>query len=352
MKILNTQAILEMIKREGLSNFMRKGMEYLKEDFRRWGDFGKVERVGSYFKEGVIELMPVWDREYYAYKYVNGHAGNHRFGKQTVMALGQLSEVETGYPILLTDMTILTAIRTACVSGIATSLLGREDIRGLSFIGTGSQSEFQGVAHLLVCVGCEVMRYYDSSEGKMDKFERNMKEYFEKGGLEGRLKEVELVRCDSIEGCIEGSDCITTGTAGVFKQEKILKDEWVKLGVHINGIGGDAKGKTELDKRILKRCKIVVEFFDQTRNEGEIQQLEDGEWEGREYYELHEVVKGKEVREREEDITLFDSVGFAMEDFSILRLVKDLDEGYGLGRDIGLFPGKVESGNLFSLLEL
>ena len=346
MKVLNTVAILEMIQREGLSNFMRKGMEYLKEDFRRWEDFGKVERVGSYFKEGVIELMPVWDGEYYAYKYVNGHAGNHRFGKQTVIALGQLSEVETGYPILLTDMTVLTAIRTACVSGIATSLLGREDIRGLSFIGTGSQSEFQGVAHLLVCGGCEVMRYYDSSEGKMGKFERNMKEYLWREGLEG----VELMGCKGVQECIEGSDCITTGTAGVFKQEEVLKDEWVELGMHINGIGGDARGKTELDKRILKRSKIVVEFFDQTRNEGEIQQLEDGEWEGREYYELHEVVKGKEVREREEDITLFDSVGFAMEDFSILRLVKDLDEGYGLGRDIGLFPGEVESGDLFSLL--
>lgn len=91
---------------------------YIEDDFRRWPEFDKTPRVASHSRDGVIELMPTADAENYGFKYVNGHPKNTRDGYQTVTAFGVLSSVATGYPILMTEMTILTALRTAATSGL------------------------------------------------------------------------------------------------------------------------------------------------------------------------------------------------------------------------------------------
>lgn len=101
----------------------------------------------------------------------------------------------------------------------------------------------------------------------------------------------------------------------------ILTDDMIGSGVHINAIGGDCPGKTELAKEILLRSEIFVEYSPQTRIEGEIQQLKD------DYpvNELWQVIRGElEGRKDSQQITLFDSVGFAIEDFSALRYIRDL----------------------------
>ena len=105
--------VVQIVRQLGLSRSIAEVAALLEADLRRWPDFQKVERVALHSAEGVIELMPASDDQLYAFKYVNGHPGNTRLGLPTVMAFGVLAEVATGRPLLLAELTLLTAIRTA-----------------------------------------------------------------------------------------------------------------------------------------------------------------------------------------------------------------------------------------------
>jgi ornithine cyclodeaminase len=117
--------------------------------------------------------------------------------------------------------------------------------------------------------------------------------------------------------------------------------------VHINAVGGDCPGKTELHRDILTRSEIFVEYPPQTRIEGEIQQL-DADYP---VNELWEVIAGRKPgRSSERVITLFDSVGFAIEDFSALRYVRDQLPGTGLYEELDLLADPDEPRDLFGML--
>ena len=113
--------IMRIVHKVGVERFLVDLSGHIEEDFKRWPLFDKTPRVASHSDEGVIELMPTSDGETYGFKYVNGHPKNTRDGRQTVTAFGVLAEVKSGYPILLTEMTILTALRTAAMSAVARS---------------------------------------------------------------------------------------------------------------------------------------------------------------------------------------------------------------------------------------
>ncbi len=110
--------MMQLIHHVGLSDMLRGLAGYIADDFARWESFDKTPRVASHSAEGVIELMPTSDGETYGFKYVNGHPKNMSEGLQTVTAFGLLADVGTGYPVLLTEMTMLTALRTAATSAL------------------------------------------------------------------------------------------------------------------------------------------------------------------------------------------------------------------------------------------
>ena len=211
---------------------------------------------------GVIELMPTSDGEVYGFKYVNGHPKNTREGLQTVTAFGLLADVDTGYPVLLSEMTMLTALRTAATSAMVARHLAPKGARTMAMIGNGAQSEFQALAMQAVC-GIDRLRLYDIDTAATDKVVRNLAG----SGLE-------LEPCATPEEAIEGAQIITTCTADK-QYATILTDNMVGAGVHINAIGGDCPGKTELHRDILGRSQVFVEYPPQTRIEGEIQQMPD-----------------------------------------------------------------------------
>ena len=291
----------------GIEDMLSGLAAYLEEDFKRWELFDKTPRVASHSSVGVIELMPTSDGEVYGFKYVNGHPKNTREGLQTVTAFGVLSDVDTGYPVLLSEMTILTALRTAATSALAAKYLAPKGANCMAIIGNGAQAEFQALAFKAI-LGVTSLRLYDVDPTATGKCAAN---------LAG--KGFDIVRCSSAQDAVEGADIITTVTAD--KQcATILTDNMVGAGVHINAIGGDCPGKTELHKDILLRSDIFVEYPPQTRIEGEIQQLA----EDHPVIELWRVIRGEaEGRRHPHQITLFDSVGFAVEDFSALRFIRD-----------------------------
>jgi ornithine cyclodeaminase len=326
--------MMKLVLTIGVERFLLELADCIEADFRRWESFDKTPRVASHSREGVIELMPTSDGEVYGFKYVNGHPKNTREGRQTVTAFGVLADVATGYPVLLTEMTILTALRTAATSAVAAKHLAPKGARAMAIIGNGAQAEFQALAFKAL-LGIDTLRLYDIDRSASTKCVRNL------AGLG-----FGITVCNSIEEAMEGVQIVTTVTADK-QNATILTDNMVGSGLHINAVGGDCPGKTELHADILKRSDIFVEYPPQTRIEGEIQQLPPD-------YPVHElwrVMAGLEPgRTDDRQITLFDSVGFAIEDFSALRYVKRQIEQTGLYDELDLLADPDEPRDLFGML--
>lgn len=333
-QFVDVQNMARWIQREGVEKIIGTMVGYLERDYARWERFDKIARVASHTPFGVIELMPTSDGEEYSFKYVNGHPSNPARGFQTVTAFGVLADVDNGYPTFMAEMTLLTALRTAATSAMVGKVLARPGSRRMALIGTGSQSEFQSLAFRAV-LGIEDLTVYDTDPAAVDKVIRNL----EPLGFR-------ITPCDSVDQAVEGVDIITTCTADKA-QNTIIADRHVKPGMHLNAIGGDCPGKTELEAAILDRSTVFVEFTPQTRIEGEIQQMAPDF----PVTEFWQVLTGKaEGRTSDDQITLFDSVGFAVSDFSGLRCVRDMTAGTELQSFIDLVAEPDDPKDLYSLV--
>jgi ornithine cyclodeaminase len=332
---ISVENMMRLIHHIGLEPMLVGLANTIEADFKRWPIFDKTPRIASHSTEGVIELMPTSDGDTYGFKYVNGHPSNTRKGLQTVTAFGLLADVKTGYPLLLTEMTVLTALRTAAMSAVAAKYLAPKSAKTMAVIGNGAQSEFQTLAMKSIC-GITTVRLYDIDPSATEKAAHNLAH----SGLT-------VIPCVRPEQAIEGADIITTCTAD--KQcAKILTDNMVGSGVHINAIGGDCPGKTELHRDVLLRSDIFVEYPAQTRIEGEIQQLEPDH----PVTELWQVFTGQSVgRRTAKQITLFDSVGFAIEDFSALRYVREQAQNTTFVQPLDLLADPDDPRDIFGMLQ-
>ncbi|WP_457645449.1 ornithine cyclodeaminase [Profundibacter sp.] len=327
--------MMKLVHHIGVEQVLADLARYIQDDFARWELFDKTPRVASHSTEGVIELMPTSDGEVYGFKYVNGHPANMKKGLQTVTAFGLLADVASGYPVMLSEMTILTALRTAATSAMVAKHLAPRGAKTLAMIGNGAQSEFQALAMKTVC-GIENLRLYDIDPAATSKCKANLAG----SGLN-------ITACPSPEAAIEGAQIITTCTADK-QYATILTDNMVGAGVHINAIGGDCPGKTELHRDILLRSDIFVEFPEQTRIEGEIQQLEADH----PVTEIWQVINGTaKGRTSDAQITLFDGVGFAIEDFSALRYVHDRLQDGNFYQDLDMVADPDDPRDLFGMLQ-
>lgn len=309
--------------------------EYIEADFKRWELFDKTPRVASHSEQGVIELMPTSDGEVYGFKYVNGHPSNTAEGLQTVTAFGLLANVANGYPVLLSEMTMLTALRTAATSAVVARLLAPKGAHVMAMIGNGAQSEFQTLA-MKAIVGIDEVRLYDIDKDATAKCAANLQDLG-----------IKVVPCDTAEEAMLGAQIVTTCTADK-QYATILTDNMVGSGIHINAIGGDCPGKTELAPAILHRAGIFVEYPEQTRIEGEIQQLEPDH----PVTEIWQVLTGQaQGRTDDKQITLFDSVGFAIEDFSALRYIRDRIKSTDFYIDLDMLADPDDPRDLFGMVQ-
>lgn len=332
---VSVENMMRLVHHIGIETMLLELTDAVENDFRRWESFDKTPRVASHSHDGVIELMPTSDGTTYSFKYVNGHPKNMAEGLQTVTALGLLADVSTGYPVLLTEMTMLTALRTAATSAMAARHLVPPGARTMAIIGNGAQAEFQALAMKAVC-GIESVRLFDIDPRATAKTNRNL----QGSGLD-------IVVCKSAEAAIEGAQIITTCTADK-QYNTILTDNMIGAGIHINAIGGDCPGKTELHKDILLRSDTFVEYPPQTRIEGEIQQM-DPDFP---VTELWKVVTGAQPgRTDQRQITLFDSVGFAIEDFSALCYVRSRIAGTDFFQDLDIVADPDDPRDLFGMLQ-
>ena len=337
---LGVNSVRELVRQVGLARFLQQLVDAMDSDYRRWEQFDKSARHAIHSPVGVIELMPTSDGRLYCFKYVNGHPKNTAEGLLTVTAFGVLADVDTGYPLLVSELTLTTALRTAAMSVLAARHLARPDSRRMALIGNGAQSEFQALAfyHLL---GIRALRLFDTDPGASLKLERNLARL--------ALPGLTVERCASAAEAVRGCDIVTTATADK-RNATILLPEMIEPGMHLNAVGGDCPGKTELHADILRRpdARVVVEFEPQSRIEGEIQQMPAGFA----VTEFAQVLRGQAPgRRTAQEVTVFDSVGFALEDFSALRTLHALLQQYPhLGTPIDLVPQMNDPKDLFGLL--
>jgi len=333
--LITTQDIARIVAAYGLPEVLRRMEAAITADFRRWGEFDKSARVASHSAEGMIELMPIADATHYSFKYVNGHPKNTGEGLPTVMAFGVLADVATGAPTLLSELTLTTAMRTAATSVMAARALARPGSRTMALIGNGAQSEFQALAfhHLL---GITEIRAFDTDPAATTKLTRHL------SGIHGLV----VVACHSVAEAVRGADIVTTVTADK-RNAVVLSAEHIEPGMHINGVGGDCPGKTELHADVLRGANVFVEYEPQTRIEGDLQQMPADFA----VTELWRVLTGHAAgRRNAAEVTLFDSVGFALEDYAALRLVGQMAGELGLGQPVGLIPNLHDPKDLFAAL--
>jgi ornithine cyclodeaminase len=333
--LLTTQDVARIVAAHGLPEVLRRMEAAITADFRRWHEFDKVARVASHSRQGVIELMPVADARHYSFKYVNGHPDNHRLGLPTVMAFGVLADVTTGKPELLSELTLTTAMRTAATSVMAARLLARPGARTMALIGNGAQSEFQALA-FAHGLGITTLRLFDTDAAATARLVRHLRAA---GGLE-------LQVCGSAAEAARGADIVTTVTADKRKAT-IVTPAMIEPGMHLNAVGGDCPGKTELHPGVLAGASVFVEYEPQSRIEGDVQQM------AADFpvTELWRVLGGQAPgRRNSTEVTVFDSVGFALEDYAALRLMGALARELGLGQALDLIPALADPKDLYSQL--
>ena len=155
-----------------------------------------------------------------------------------------------------------------------------------------------------------------------------------------------MTRAASTAEAVRGADIVTTVTADKALAT-ILTPEMIEPGMHINAVGGDCPGKTELHADVLRGARVIVEYEPQTRIEGDIQQLPADF----PVTELWRVLSGLAAgRGHGSQVTVFDSVGFALEDYSALRYVHELALERGIGDDVALVPPGQNPKDLFGRL--
>jgi ornithine cyclodeaminase len=332
--------IRELLEQRGTARVLAELSQEIENDYRRWSEFDKSPRHAIHSRDGVIELMPTSDGVQYGFKYVNGHPKNTAERLLTVTAFGVLADVATGYPLLVSELTISTALRTAATSVMAARHLARRNSRVMAVIGNGAQSEFQILAFHAV-MGIDTLRLFDVDPQATQKLVRNL-------DIMG-LSHLSVTICNSTAEAVQGADIVTTITADK-RNATIIEPDMVAPGMHLNAVGGDCPGKTELHADILRRpdVRVVVEYTPQTRIEGEIQQL-DADFP---VIEFADIAAGEgQGRLSDDDITIFDSVGFALEDFSTLRYLARLNQEVAGHREtIDLIPQPTDPKDLFGEL--
>ncbi len=338
-QFLSAADVATLVQRLGLPHCLQGIAANIHQDFLRWNSFDKSARVACHSANGAIELMPIADNKTFTFKYVNGHPKNPQHGLPTVMAFGVLADVATGMPLLISELTLTTAIRTAATSVVAARALARQGSRVMALIGNGAQSEFQALAfhHML---GIEEVHLFDTDIEATAKLMRNL--HANPDAINLRLRAYA-----SVQEAVRGVDIITTITADKTNAT-ILTADMIEPGMHINAVGGDCPGKTEIHPDVLRMASVFVEFEPQTRVEGDLQHMP------ADFAITHlwQVLAGKLTgRWDDQQITMFDSVGFALEDFSALRFIRDAAMAQNMGQAMDLIPQLNDPKDLYQLIK-
>lgn len=306
-----------VLDKEDIKNLVdiKKSIKIIEEAFREYGK-GKVQMPAKIYLHldrysGDFRAMPAYIErlERCALKWVNVHPGNKVFGLPTVMAVNILSNPRNGLPLCIMEGSYATSLRTGAAGGVAAKYLARKDSKVVGMVGCGVQAKTQLLA-LRELFNISKVKVWGHQSSYVRDFIKYMKGF--------RLK---LMGTESIEDCVRDSDIVVTTTPS---RKPLVKLKWLKKGTHINAIGADAKGKQELEPAILREAKVVVDAWEQACHSGEINvPLRRGLISKKDIYaDIGEIVIGKKKgRTAQDELTVFDSTGLAIQDVAISELI-------------------------------
>jgi alanine dehydrogenase len=314
---LNGEDVKEILVMSEVIDAVEKAFHY-----QGIGSVQMPPKVYLYFEKynGDLRAMPAYipETDEAGVKIVNSHPENPEKGLPTVLATYILNDPSTGAPLAIMNATYLTDIRTGAAGAVAAKYLARKDSKVLGIVGCGRQAKTQLLGTLEV-FEIEKVLVTDKNPSQCQLLKNEMKG-----------SGVDIIPCGIRETC--KADIITTTTP---VRKPIIKNEWVEDGAHINAIGADAPGKQELEGKILQRAKIVIDSWEQAHHSGEINvPLSSGEiTEANIYGELGEIIsRKKKGRVDDDEITLFDSTGLAIQDVAVAALAykKAMKNGVGM----------------------
>jgi alanine dehydrogenase len=262
-------------------------------------------------------------------KIVSVFGGNSSRGLPTINAVVLALDPETGVPIGLIEGASVTALRTGAVSGAATDLMARPDATTLAIIGAGAQGVTQAAA---VCSVREIteIRVVDPNRVARESFAERMAEW---------LVKIPPVNLDvsEPEEAIRTSDIVCTATTS---RTPVFEDRWIQDGTHINAVGAFTPEMQEIPDGTVARARIVVDAIEAILHEaGDIIQTIDRGVIGQDQIQVelgHLVSGAASGRERESQITLFKSVGNAIQDMVVARAALEAAESRGIGQTVSL----------------
>jgi alanine dehydrogenase len=256
-------------------------------------------------------------------KTLTGTPGKRKAGS-TYFALLYFDFV-TGALLAVIPATYITGIRTGAASGVATKYLARDDARTVGLFGAGFQGRNQ-IAAIREVRAIERVRIFDVAEASA----RALAKELEAEGVEATVSA-------SPEETVRGSDILASATTA---SEPPIRGAWIPPGCHVNAVGANAPAKREVDAEAFSRARVIVDFEEQVLQEaGDLMAaIESGSFAKDSIHaELGDVVIGKKKgRESPDEITLFKSVGVAIEDVAVAAWVYQEAKRKGLGTDLDL----------------
>jgi alanine dehydrogenase len=308
---------------------MKDAIEAVKEAYKAFAS-GRAQltpvvhmNLQKYNGEIDIKSGYVEDFQLIGTKIGSGFFDNPKIGLPSTLAVIVLMDIKTSVPLAILDGTYITHVRTGAAGAVAASVLARKDSDTVGLIGAGSQGRMQ-VLGLHQIFRLKKVAVFDQVESSRINYASEMSE----------LLGIEVQAVDNARDAVIDADIIVTVTPSRLA---IVKNEWITDGVHINAIGADAPGKQELDPRIMPRAKIVVDSLAQCRVIGEIQHaLSQGLIKEDDVHaEIGQVLNGeKSGRENDEEITLFDSTGLAVQDIAAANVVYRLAREKNIGVNV------------------
>ncbi|MFB3854588.1 MAG: ornithine cyclodeaminase family protein [Vicinamibacterales bacterium] len=241
----------------------------------------------------------------------------------TVLAIVLLNDPETGNPVALMDAGYMTAVRTGAVSGVATKYMARADAQTVGVFGAGVQAETQLEA---MCAVRKIRSatVYDVDAGRAKDYASRM----------SARCSIDVVAAQNARDAVEGQDIVVTASTA---REPVFDGRWLAAGQHINAVGAHTPSTRELDTATVVRSRVVADLPEACLVEaGElIIPISEGAI-GKDHIRggLGDVVSGAiPGRQADADITLFKSVGLALQDVAVARLVYDRARGNGAGKE-------------------
>lgn len=277
---------------------------------------------------GILGVMPGWlpRHQVMGLKAVSVFAGNRAAGLESHLGAILLHETSHGQLIAIVDASSITAIRTAAVSGVATQVLARADASDLALLGSGTQAETH-LAAMLVARPLRRVRVWSRSLSRCAEFAERM---MARHG-------VRVDFAESAEECVAGADIICTTTTS---REPILRGEWIADGAHINAVGSSVPFARELDTAAVVRSRLFVDKVESTVNEAGDYLFPLGEGAITRAHivgEVGDVLCGTLAgRGGNDEITLFKSLGIAIEDLAAAQYVYEQARLRGLGVPVTL----------------